>query len=353
MTKLLLGLSGGIDSAVAGLLLKKQGFEVIGVTLRIWTEEDSGENQPAYVCDAIHAADMLDIDHHVIDVRADFKKHVVDYFIGAYLNGKTPFPCAVCNPEIKWKVMQEIANKLQCNYIATGHYVKKSKSGNYWNIAMARDKEKDQSFFLWNLSQEMLEKTIFPLGGLKKEEVKQNARENGLEMLSKRKESTGICFLKDQDYRRFLAKEIKNRGLVIPDGQFVDFSGNYLGKHKGYPYFTIGQRRGFGVHFNKVLYVCDVCHEQNLVVLGSKNELYKNSFMVHGYSFYNYRQVSENDEYIVKIRYRKQATPCMIKFMDDPRLEVVLLEPLDMIAPGQVAVFYKKDNIVLGGGYIL
>lgn len=350
MARVLLGMSGGIDSSVAAILLKNEGHEIVGATLRLWSEMDdlANEKLPEYLNDAKQMANNLGIDHIVEDVRESFYQKVIQYFIDGYLAGRTPNPCAKCNVVLKWEVLNQLAEKYNCDYIASGHYVKKEMHGNFQYISKGVDPDKEQSFFLWGLSQQILKKALFPLGKLTKQEVKLIARQHNLLKIEKKKESTGICFL-NSDYQPFMQRLLEKEGKAVPKGNFVDESGKKLGMHSGYPYYTVGQRRGLGLVPKEPYYVKQIIPDANEIVLGNRNSLYTNAMQVHHYNLI--RQEDFKESVITKIRYRKQAALSRIEIIDANKLLVHFLEPEWSIAPGQTAAFYKGDRL-LGGGFI-
>jgi len=341
--KVLLGMSGGIDSTVSIKLLQAQGFEVIGLTLRLFSNFIN-DNSPAQL------AEMLGIKHSYIDISEEFNEKIIGYFVSEYLAGKTPFPCVVCNETIKWKYLLKYADVFDCYWVATGHYVNKIEDNGFFYLQKGIDDDKDQSFFLWRLTQQQLRRSIFPLGKYLKSEVKKLAVNFGFPALTEKKESVGACFI-PTDYRLFLNNEIQKRNITINEGSFRLENETFVGKHKGYPYFTVGQRRGLGGNFKTPMYVYRIDSKENKVYLGEKQKLFKNNFTVEKICFANESDISENKEVIVKIRYRKQATPAKIQLLGKQKAIILLLEPLDSIAPGQAAAFYS-ENRLLGGGFI-
>ncbi|MBN1820789.1 MAG: tRNA 2-thiouridine(34) synthase MnmA [Prolixibacteraceae bacterium] len=340
--RILLGMSGGVDSSVAAVLLKDQGYDVVGCTFQ-FVNNSLSERDISQVKDLVR---KLQIKHCFIDLTKEFETEVISYFINGYQSGQTPFPCAVCNPMVKWKNLIRQADNYECNYVSTGHYVINTlyKNNNY--IFKGVDPEKDQSFFLWGLNSEILKRSLFPLGKLMKYEVRDIAEKNGFKKLSQKKDSLGICFLHDKNYRSFMSDKIR-----ISSGNFVDSEGNILGKHSGYINYTIGQRRGLGINFNTPLFVSEIRPQTNEVVLSDFKELFKNQMIVVNYFFVKPEEISPEKILNVRIRYRNQNTPCTIEIVNYSELKVELLKPLESIAPGQTAVFYDNDR-VLGGGYI-
>lgn len=343
--RILLGMSGGTDSSVAAILLLEQGYEVIGITFRFW---EQGENK--HLEDAQILAKKLGIEHITYDAREVFKQTIISYFVDEYLSGKTPFPCAKCNQELKWKLILQEAERLCCDKVAMGHYTQIVENQGKYFIAEGVDADKDQSFFLWGLTQEQLSCIVFPLGKLHKSTVRQIAAERGFLYVSEKKDSLGACFCAD-DYRPFLKSQLLEPSKHIFPGNFMDEQGKWLGKHQGYPLYTVGQRRGL-IHLNRKVFVKEIKPRTNEIVLASLEGMYKNEFLVQNYNVVDKALFTDEFDVICRIRYRKQNTLCRLVFLDDENLKVLLAEPLDSIAPGQTAVFYR-DGMVLGGGFIL
>jgi len=349
--RVLLGMSGGIDSSVAAMLLKQQGYDVIGVTLRLWSQTDGVDSfeVPKYILDAQNLAAVIKIEHLVVDVRQEFYDLIITYFNYEYLAGKTPNPCAKCNVVLKWKTLNEIAIKKHCNFIATGHYVNKNNIDGKFYITKGIDPDKEQSFFLWGLGSEILEKAIFPLGTFSKLQVREIAREMGFHSLNSKKESTGVCFISDNGYQSFLEKEFVNTNKLPGKGFFVDKDGAVIGKHNGFPFYTVGQRRGLGLSPNEPYYVTKIIAQSNTVELGHRADLYRSVMWVENYSVID--KSDFDGEVITRIRYRKQSALSKVEFIDDILLKVSFLSPEWSIAPGQTAAFYICDRL-LGGGFI-
>ena len=342
--RVLLGMSSGIDSSVSAILLKNKGLEVVGVTF-IFSEADYRKDE--MIESASQLAEYLNIEYHVIDLRTAFQNSVISYFQREYLNGKTPFPCAVCNPQVKFKNLIYHADKLNCKFISTGHYVKVTENEGYKYISKSLDKDKDQSFFLWGLSSSVLERLILPLADYKKAEVREIAKQHGFPQLTTKKESLGICFVESNDYRKYL----KDKGIQVSKGNFVNKEGEVLGQHNGYINYTIGQRRGLGLNLNFPMFVSDIFPDKNEVVLAEFNELKKTIIRIENYHFVHPQMVNTDKNYIVKIRYRLQENQCRIRFLENGQVEIHLNEPVAMVANGQTAVLYD-DNRVIGGGFI-
>ena len=343
--RVLLGMSGGTDSSVAALLLQDAGYEVVGVTFRFYEKDGCTE----YLDDARELCQHLGIQHIVSDERELFKKTIIDYFISEYMSGHTPVPCTLCNNYLKWPLLRQIADKMGIYHIATGHYVQKQKIDGFWHIANGADEDKNQSFFLWGLQQDTLERMILPMGGLTKQRVREIAEERGFLKAAKKKDSLGVCFC-PMDYRTFLRDRVPAE--AIQRGNFVDVEGNFIAHHEGYPFYTIGQRRGLGIDLNQAVFVKEIIPTENKVVLGDLKSLERTEMRLKDWNIINTEQLLGKDDVIVKIRYRKQENRCTVTLQPDNTLLVKLHEPLTAIAPGQAAAFYRGD-LVLGGGIIV
>jgi tRNA-specific 2-thiouridylase len=350
--KVLLGMSGGIDSSVAAILLQEQGYEVVGVTLRLWSETDGFHNQnlPAYAEEARALAQKLGIQHKLIDARKPFYEEVISYFKNEYQAGRTPNPCAKCNVVLKWKLLNQAAEAQGCEYIATGHYANKESHNKLHYLSKGADPDKEQSFFLWGLNQAMLQKTLFPLGKLSKQEVRNIAKERGFTRLEAKKESIGACFIKSNNYHGLLKQLLAGEGIELAPGAFIDGNGKQLGQHQGYPFYTVGQRRGLGLSPNEPWYVTKIIPDTNQVVLGKRDDLYQTQMLVKDYHLINPEDFKQ--EVITRIRYRKQAAPSRIEILDKQFLKVYFTTREWSIAPGQTAAFYQ-GNRLLGGGFIV
>ena len=342
--RVLLGMSGGTDSSVAALLLQDAGYEVVGVTFRFYEKDGCTE----YLDDARDLCHRLGIEHIVSDQRELFNSTIIDYFVREYMAGHTPVPCTLCNNYLKWPLLRQIADQMDIYHLATGHYVQKRNIDGYWHIVNGTDEDKNQSFFLWGLSQDILERMVLPMGGLTKQRVREIAEERGFVKAARKKDSLGVCFC-PMDYRTFLRDKVSVD--AIEKGRFVDVDGNFIAWHEGYPFYTIGQRRGLGIDLNQAVYVKEIVPLENKVVLGCLSSLERMEMRLKDWNIINPSQLLGRDDVIVKIRYRKQENRCTVSLLPDNTLLVQLHEPLTAIAPGQAAAFYRGE-VVLGGGII-
>ena len=343
--KILLGMSGGTDSSVAAILLLEQGYEVVGITFRFW---ENGENR--HLEDAKRLANQLGIEHQVYDALEVFRTKIVGYFVDEYLSGRTPFPCVKCNNELKWKLIIEEADRLGCDKVAMGHYTQIEKENEHYFITEGKDPDKDQSFFLWGLTQSQLSRIVFPLGSFHKTEVRKMAADRGFNYVSEKKDSLGACFCSG-DYRPFLKSQLVEPDKSIYPGNFVDEDGKILGQHEGFPLYTVGQRRGL-IYLNRKVFVKEIRPKSNEVILAPLSSLYKTSFTLRSVNVVDKSLFTYEFDVFCRIRYRKQNTLCRVIFSENNSATVELSEPLESIAPGQSAVFYKNGRI-LGGGFII
>ena len=346
--KVLLGMSGGVDSSVSALLLKKSGYEVIGATLELFAGS-SCCNISTYI-DAKAVCQTLGIPHFTFDYKGEFKKYVIDDFINCYANCKTPNPCIECNKYMKFGLMYEKAKELGCNYIATGHYAKTEYSEEYgrWVLKKSNAGKKDQSYVLWNIPKNLIEHVLFPLAGFEnKDEIRQIARENNLKVANK-PDSEDICFVPDGNYKKFLEN---NSDIEPKKGNIVSSKGEILGKHNGLYNYTIGQRKGLGVSYKVPLFVLGFNKEKNEVIVGEESELYRKEILVEDINLLLVDEITEPMEVEVKTRYSARVAKATITQESDNIIKVIFDEPQRAITPGQSAVFYVGD-IVLGGGKI-
>lgn len=356
--RVLMAMSGGIDSSVAAILLQEQGFDLVGVTFRTFdqiTESCIAREKGCCSVDAIfeakHLAEKLGFEHHILDVRDLFRKTVIQDFIDQYLQCRTPNPCVLCNPIIKWGRVLEMADELVCDYIATGHYARIAQSGDRYFLQKGVDTQKDQTYFLWKLTSEMLQRTLFPLGGLTKTEVRRIAADHGFVKLSQKKESEEICFVTDDDYRHFLQDEVPDLQERMPVGEFVTTEGKVVGKHQGLYNYTVGQRKGLGIALGEPAYVVALQPDTNRVVLGKREDLQHSRCVVSGLNMAKYADFENGMKVICRSRYRSAGTPATLRHLNDTSVEVLFEEPVFAVTPGQSAVFYEGDDLV-GGGII-
>ena len=353
--RVLVGMSGGIDSSAACIMLQEQGYEVVGVTMRTWDIpshfSSPEQEQPDEIVEAQAVAARLGIEHHVADVREEFRKVIVQYFIDEYMRGRTPNPCVMCNPLFKERILCEWADRTGCQWIATGHYCQIEKRNGYCYIVTGDDAAKDQSYFLWKLPQEILERMLFPLGGMTKETVREYLAQKGFEAKAKGGESMEICFI-DKDYRDFLREHCPDIDERIGPGWFVDSKGLKLGQHKGFAYYTIGQRKGLGIALGEPAYVLKINPEKNTVMLGNADQLKTEYMLVEPPVAPDIEELLTCPNLSVRIRYRSRPIPCQVlRLPDNGYLLVKFATEASAITPGQSAVFYD-GNRVLGGGFI-
>jgi len=351
-------MSGGIDSTVAAVMLAEEGYEVIGITMKTWDYESVGGGKKETGCcslDSINDARAIAVKHgihHIIlDIRDEFGDFVIDNFVDEYLAGRTPNPCVLCNTHIKWEALLKRANMLDCAYIATGHYASiRQQQNNRYVISKGIDTHKDQSYVLWGLTQESLQRTKFPLGKFRKSEIKQMATDWGYNELAAKPESYEICFVPDNDYRGFLKRKVNGLEERLDGGDFVLTSGEVIGKHHGYPFYTVGQRKGLEIAVGEPLYVIEIKPQTNTVILGKETELQQKGMWVKNVNLQKYELLPEPIEALTKIRYKDSGSMASLKQYGN-KVEAIFYNQVKAIAPGQSAVFYEADDL-LGGGWI-
>ena len=356
--KVLMAMSGGIDSTVAAMLLLEQGYELVGVTFRTFDSikesclaREKGCCSVESIMEAKHMAKTLGFEHHILDFRDTFREHVIANFISEYSRGRTPNPCVLCNSHIKWGEMVKAADEYGCDLIATGHYAQIAEHRGHWYLRNAVDTHKDQTYFLWMLTEENLRRTVFPLGGLTKPEVRQIAFDHGFEKLSKKSESQEICFVPNNDYRQFLSEQ----GVQVPSGKFVNAEGKVLGEHTGFCNYTIGQRKGLGIALGTPQFVTKIDAARNEVTLGSREDLYSTEVRADSARIRDLEWLQESLTVSARIRYKSPAVPARIDLSEYtseyPVLRLHFDQPVWGITPGQSLVIYK-DELVVGGGLI-
>ncbi len=355
--RVLVAMSGGVDSSVTALMLHEQGYEVIGVTMKTWDySEVSGGKRITGCCDldSINDARELAVSrgmtHIILDIREEFGSSIIGNFTSEYMAGRTPNPCVLCNTFIKWEALLKRADMMDCELIATGHYANVREENDRWVVSKGRDNDKDQSYVLWGLEQKNLARTRFPVGNFRKAEIREMALKSGFPNLATKSESYEICFIPDNDYRGFLKRKDPAAFEQLQHGKLVGTDGAMLGEHDGYPFFTIGQRKGLGIATGKPMYVTEIKPETNTVVLGDKEDLDKQTAWVRKPNFQKMPVLAGDMEAVTKIRYKDKGTPSTIR-LDGEHVRVDFHRSVAGIAPGQSAVVYD-GNDVIGGGFI-
>lgn len=354
--RVVVGMSGGVDSSVAAYLLKEAGYDVVGVTMQIWQKEDDDTVSANGGCcgqsaveDAARVASRIGIPHYVMNFRDEFQEKVIQYFMDEYLAGRTPNPCIACNRYVKWESLLQRSLQIGADYIATGHYARIAKLPNgRFAIQRSATAAKDQTYALYNLTQDQLSHTLMPVGDYEKGRIRQIAEEIGLPVAHK-PDSMEICFVPDQDYARFISE---NSGHVVPEGNFVTTDGKVIGRHKGITHYTVGQRKGLNLSMGKPVFVVEIRPETNEVVIGDNQDVFTDRLRCSNLNFMSVEDIHEDTPVVAKIRYNHQGAKAVVRKTGADEAEVVFEEPVRAVTPGQAVVFYDGDY-VLGGGTIL
>ena len=346
-------MSGGVDSSVAAYLLKEQGYDVLGVTMQIWQEDKEYEEREGGCCslsavdDARRVADKIGIPFYVLNFRDSFKKNVIDYFIDEYMEGKTPNPCIACNKYLKFDELLKKAQGIGADYIATGHYAKIEEHNGRYILVKSDDDKKDQTYALYNMTQEQLAHTLMPCGEYTKDRIREIAKEIGLDVHNK-KDSEEICFISDNNHGKYISEAMPGK---VKQGNFVDKDGNILGKHKGIVYYTIGQRKGLGLAMGRPVFVTDINPLTNEVVVGAEEDIFKTDLICKDINFIAFDNLDKSLELKAKIRYSAKPATATITPLENGKVRVSFKEKQRAITKGQSVVFYL-DDLVVGGGII-
>lgn len=356
--RVLVAMSGGVDSSVAAVMLKEKGYEVIGITMKTWdysrvggkSDKETGCCTLESMNDARQIAVKHGFKHFIVDIRDEFGGWVIDRFVEDYMTGHTPNPCVLCNTHIKWAALLKRADNLGCDYIATGHYANVREENGRHVISRGLDPSKDQSYALWGVKQKHLARTIFPLGEYEKTEIRQMAEDFGLTKVATKPDSYEICFVPDDDYRRFLKDRVEGLEEKVSGGKIVDQEGNVVGEHEGYPFYTIGQRRGLDLAMGIPVYVTDINPETNVITIGEKKDLISTTCKAREINLVKYDRIPEKEMEITgAIRYNDAGTIGYVTQTDEDEIEVTFPTGREAITPGQAVVCYEGNDVVAGG----
>ncbi|MDZ7723031.1 MAG: tRNA 2-thiouridine(34) synthase MnmA [candidate division KSB1 bacterium] len=340
-------MSGGVDSSAAAVLLLKQGYSVFGITMIHYESKCRRAAQAAE--DARRVCQTLGIEHRLYSLQSDFQHRVIHEFIREYLAGRTPNPCVTCNRTIKWGLLQQKALEQGAEYMATGHYVRLFRNSRY-QLIRSENRDKDQSYALWRLTQDQLARSMFPLEGLSKSNVREIAHNSGLDIAHK-SESQDVCFIPDDDYKRFLIETLKKEGVKIEPGEIVDMQGNVLGEHKGIPFYTIGQRKGLGIALGKPAYVVEIDADHNRIRIGDRSDLLANGLHADNANWVSVSRPDPGTPVTAHIRYNDPGAAAMITHVNDDSFTLRFEHARPSVTPGQSAVLYQGDRLI-GGGII-
>lgn len=356
--RVLVAMSGGVDSSVTAVMLKEQGYDVIGITMKTWdysrvggkSDKETGCCTLESMNDARQIAVKHGFKHFIVDIRDEFGDWVINRFVEDYMGGRTPNPCVLCNTHIKWAALLRRADNLGCDYIATGHYANVRDENGRHVISRGLDSRKDQSYALWGVDQKHLARTIFPLGKYKKTEIRNLADEFGLTKVADKPDSYEICFIPDDDYHRFLRDKVNYLDEQIGSGKFVDQDGNVVGEHKGYPFYTIGQRRGLNLALGKPVYVTHIDPESNVITIGGKGDLVSTTCLAKEINLVKYDRIPGKEMEITgAIRYNDDGAVGYVTQPVDDEIQVHFPAGREAITPGQAIVCYEDDDVVAGG----
>lgn len=356
--RVLVAMSGGVDSSVAAVMLKEQGYDVIGITMKTWdysrvggkSDKETGCCTLESMNDARQIAVKHGFKHFIVDIRDEFGDWVIDRFVDDYMNGRTPNPCVLCNTHIKWAALLRRADNLGCDYIATGHYANVREENGRYVISKGLDPKKDQSYALWGVEQKHLARTIFPLGSYEKTEIRDMAEEYGLTKVADKPDSYEICFVPDDNYHRFLKDRVDGLEERVKGGKFVDQEGNVVGEHDGYPFYTIGQRRGLDLAMGKRVYVTDINPDTNVITIGEKKDLISTTCRAKNVNLSKYGEVPGGEMEITgKIRYNDDGVVGTLKQLGEDEIQVEFPTGREAITPGQAVVCYEGNDVVAGG----